>query len=615
MRPKPAQLSVIAVAALAVFAVAAVLLLSGGNPAQATNAETRTLTPDNSGGGHLLPLATNPTTTPTPTPRFPTPEPCPGEPGNPYDAAAPVVDSGHIALFDVWWNDQREKELTNTSCPPSVTHVPGDPGDEEEERPATPARDVRSPSSIDIAETVIHIPNSAKITLDETDYPKDKFGKLWEADAAESTTGGDGVVWALSACPPEGSPAAPEDGGLCLMFSAALLNDSDWDGKIVYRVAHVHHVDTDTQDPRYVLAYDSVNGMKVLRWSSQDLAFHDMPVPPGGFDRPMWFFTSPGTYEFQVNITGTPNRSFFRTDGLPPVSLEHSVTSDVRTYLIHVGAESDLGVTMTAAPESPGPNDLVTVTLTASNAGPDEAEKTKVDVALPDGLEYVSHEPTTATFAEIPDDDTPADEESENTCACDRPEFEPTHTWSLGAFAKDASQTLTITARVDQGTRGQEFKPKANISATQTVTTTSGNFEVPVPDKVSGNNMAMDTVTVPSIPNVDPMFGIRCIIDDNLAPNSNVCTGIVVMDSDSADTISTLTHSLTGQNSRFFETFTDTNRDIGIKVKDADYPQEPIILNLTVKDDKDEHGNTNGKNDDQIKVVIIVRGGADYFAN
>ena len=59
MRTKPMQISVMAVAALAVFAVAAVLLLSGGNPAQATNAETRTLTPDNSGGGHLLekPLA------------------------------------------------------------------------------------------------------------------------------------------------------------------------------------------------------------------------------------------------------------------------------------------------------------------------------------------------------------------------------------------------------------------------------------------------------------------------------------------------------------------------------------------------------------------------------
>ena len=57
MIQKRLSISVMAVAALAVFAVAAALLLSGGNPAQATTAETRTLIPDNSGGGHLLPLA------------------------------------------------------------------------------------------------------------------------------------------------------------------------------------------------------------------------------------------------------------------------------------------------------------------------------------------------------------------------------------------------------------------------------------------------------------------------------------------------------------------------------------------------------------------------------
>ena len=61
-----------AVAALAIVAVAAAMLLAGGNPAQATTAEN--LTPASS-GGHLLPMATDPT--PTPTPTHATPEPCP----------------------------------------------------------------------------------------------------------------------------------------------------------------------------------------------------------------------------------------------------------------------------------------------------------------------------------------------------------------------------------------------------------------------------------------------------------------------------------------------------------------------------------------------------------
>ena len=55
MRPKPAQLSVIAVATLAIVAVAAVMLLAGGNPAQATTAETVALN-DNGDGIHLRPM-------------------------------------------------------------------------------------------------------------------------------------------------------------------------------------------------------------------------------------------------------------------------------------------------------------------------------------------------------------------------------------------------------------------------------------------------------------------------------------------------------------------------------------------------------------------------------
>ena len=613
MRTKPMQLTVMAVAAMAVFAVAAVLLLAGGNPAQATTAETRTLTPDNSGGGHLLPMATDNTPTPTPTPRFPAEPPCPGETGN-TNSLAPVVDSGHIALFDVWWNPH-EGELTNTSCPPTVTHVPGQEGSFGQD--PVPARDDRTESSIDIAETVIHIPNSARVQLNTTDHPKDKFKALWDADRAESASGGDGYVWSLPAC-----PDSPATTALCLSFSAGLLSDTDWIGDIVYHVAHVHQIDIDKQDPRYVLVYEGPAKRDALRWNSQDLHYSDMPVPAGEYDRPKWFFTSPGTYEFQVNITGKPNRATDRDDGLPPVSLDGTVSSDIRTYLIHVGTESDLGVTITAAPESLPPGQLVTITLAASNVGPDDATNAKVDVALPEGLEYVSHEESFGTFTAIADDDTSDDEESENTCACETPEFEPTHTWSRGTVAKNETDFLTFKARVAQGTRGQELEVKAKVYATQTVTTTSGNFEVPVRDKVSGNNDAERTITVPSIPNTDPIFGVRCIIDHGLAVNTDVCTGIVVFDLDSADTfgdtaaeVRNLETDLDGTHKEYFKTFIDTNRDIGIKVKKAGYPRQPMILDLKVKDGKDENGNTNDKDDDLIKVVIIVRGGDDYNAN
>ena len=204
MRPKPAQLSVIAVAALAIVAVAAVMLLAGGNPAQATSAATSAVAPDDSGGGiHLRPMQDEEedrqhpnSNTPMSRELFPRSRPDPA-------VAAPVVDSGHIALFDVWWNPD-ELELTNSSCPPRV-HVP-----EGEDTMETDAGSTeRSPSSINIAETVIHIPNSAKVNLNDshTPYPKEKYPKLWTADDAENPNGdGDRMVWALPACPPRRHP-------------------------------------------------------------------------------------------------------------------------------------------------------------------------------------------------------------------------------------------------------------------------------------------------------------------------------------------------------------------------------------------------------------------------
>ena len=595
MRTKPMQLSVMAVAALAVFAVAAVMLLSGGNPAQATTAET--FAPDG-GGGHLLPMATDNTPTPTPTPRFPGKPPCP-------EQAAPVVDSGHIALFDVWWNPN-EGELTNSSCPPTVTHVPEG---EDDDGNTIPARDDRSASNINIAETVIHIPNSAKITLSESNYPKNQYPDVWTADDRENPDGnGDRIVWALPACPPDGTPAT---GGLCISFSAALLNAADWigigddgNGGIVYHVDHVHQIDIDKQDPRYVLAYDvpqdGATGENEPLWDSSDARVSKMHVTPGGYHRPMWFFTSPGTYEFQVHITGDPDQTHD-----DPVSKDRSVNSDVRTYILHVGAESDLGVTMTAAPASPAPGDLVTITLAASNAGPDEAPSAKVDVALPDDLEYVSHQPTNATFGTFTDDDSSDDEESENTCSCEQPEFEPTHTWSMGALAKDATQTLTIKARVAQGTRGQEFEVKAKISATQTVTTRSGNFNVPVPDKVSSNNMPTATVTIPAIPNVEPMFSVARSVPENTPHQHPVGDPIPVAPGDS----DTLTYSLTGTDaSSFMVERVATGAQIRVHGSaDLDFETKAsyqVVLN--VSDGKDALGNLDDPDDQVIDSSIAV---------
>jgi len=602
MYRKPAQLSVIAVAALAIVAVAAAMLLAGGNPAQATTASTL----DGVSGGHLAHDRPSgqiiPTATPSPTP---TPRTFPPEPACP-EVAAPAVDSGHIALFDVWWNPE-ELELTNSSCPPTVRHVPA--------QGSTAASDVRTASNINIDETVIHIPNSARVTLSETNYPSSKYPALWDADDAENPDGeADRIVWALPACPPDGSS---EHVDLCLSFSAALLNKGDWigiddqgNGGIVYHLDHVHQLDIDRQDPRYVLVYDAPGEGGPMEeeqplWNSFDASVSKVHVSPGGYNRPMWFFTSPGTYEFQVHITGYPNRTHDN-----PISQEPSVNDDQRTYILHVGAESDVGVTVTATPESPAPGDLVAITVRASNYGPDEAPNVKVDVALPDGLEYVSHERTFGTFAAIADDDSSDDdssddEESENTCACETPEFEPTHTWSVGIVSKNEAVTLDFKARVAQGTRGQELKVKAKISATQAVTTRSDNFDVPVPDKESGNNMGMDTVTVPSIPNVEPLFSVARSVPENTPHEHPVGDPIPALSGDG----DTLTYTLTGNDASSFmvesvaagaQIRVHGSADLDFETK-ASYQ---VVLN--VSDGKDAHGNPDDPDHQVIDSSIAV---------
>ena len=615
MRPKPAQLSVIAVAALAIVAVAAAMLLAGGNPAQATTAAT--LAPDSGDGIDLRPMQFDPTPEPTatPTPRtHAAPEPCPGETGNDNAQAAPAVDSGHIALFDVWWNTE-ELELTNSSCPPTVEH-----GEE----------DVRSPSSINIDETIIHIPSTAMVDLSaaNTPYPKSKYRDLWTADDRENPNGdGDRMVWALPACPD--SPATTP---LCLSFSAALLNDADWDGVIVYHVDHVHQTDIDKQDPRYVLVYDVTDDGDVLRWDSSDARHSQMLVTPGGYDRPKWFFTSRGTYQFQVHITGVTEQNSTKLGGLDPISTELSVNSDVREYTIHVGAEADLGVSVTAVPSvstdtSYDPGDNVTITVTATNAGPDEAEKTKVDVSLPEGLVP-------------PVDGMPYPSQATKGAYADG-------VWTIGSMCNPTvpantestppepecpqAATLTITAKVKEGTRGTQQKVKATISATETLhikeisRDSNGNpvknaqgdyvlvdqsYDVAVPDPVSGNDMDMVTVTVTSIPNVDPTIVIMCSVIEFSKPGTKVCDPVKTTDPNTGDT---LTYGLIGEGKEHFavQSITGGAQIVVAQGASINYAtRQSYALTLTVSDGKDQHGNDDsGKPtavDDSVDVMIQV---------
>ena len=590
--------------ALSAFVIALLAVTIAAGTAQATTTDTTTIA--TSGDD-------NPITQQQGTPsQSATPEACPagGE-------AARVVDRGHYALFDVWWNPV-EGELTNTVCPPSVEYIPAKTG-----LVSHPARTDRSPSSIDITAeppTIIHIPRSARISLsDSTTYGNRTYGEVYQevltADNQEDRNAdgekddGDGIVWALPACPPDGTSTS----SLCLSFSAALLNPDDWlnrksedgsTGVIDYLLHHVHQVDIDKQDPRYVLVYDvPATGATEAGdplWDSHDARKGTVSVAPGMYNRPLWFFTDRGTYEFQVSIQGYPN-----TEKIDHKSEDPSVTSDVREYIIHVGAEADLGVEMTVNPantsdKSLDPGDDVTIEITARNnnaAGEDEAQETKVDVALPEGLTYSSHAPASDTFTKSED----------------------VWTWNAGRMDPGASKVLTITATVDAGTHGKNLGVEATISATEPVKITETvkndkgqneevvkTYHVLVPDPGPTENTAAGTLTVASSANVAPMFQVARSVPENSPAETLVGDPISVREPDSGDT---LTFGITGDGA---DQFTASSVSDGAQIAVAsganlDYEsRSSYSLLLTVSDGKDAAGNADPSVDHTIGVLINV---------
>ena len=84
--------------------------------------------------------------------------------------------------------------------------------------------------------------------------------------------------------------------------------------------------------------------------------------------------------------------------------------------------DADLSVTKTVDRTAPLIGDIVTYTVTVSNAGPDTAPAVAVDDALPAGLTLVSAGASSGSYSDP--------------------------TWNVGSLASGAQATLTIRARV-----------------------------------------------------------------------------------------------------------------------------------------------------------------------
>ena len=467
IKGRKTQLSVAGVAALAIFAVAAVMLLAGSfttGPAQAQG--------DADNADH-----------------YDKPIPC-SEEVEPDANTVGLIREGYYAVFDAFW-DYEVNHLSNNFCPPEVTVTTKE--EVKDEETVTETVNTRSNANTHISKTVFSLPESYKVTvidsqqshghpddvrgptIDLADYPFLKNGGAVSAVDNEDNPrafAGNSLYWVKLDDPQ--TENVNEKSDLQIGFSTALLKDADWyraDGKPVQlRFSAVHVLKDGTPVEAHVhgahmFAFNPPGAPQdKAQWSNVRTATEsDIDMDPGEY-RPMQFaFTKPGVYLVQAHVQGYVRE---KDDPKPanapedwkPISPDQTITSPVQWYTFHVGPEADLDISLTAGAVS---GSEVPVTVTASNSGPNDAENVEVEINLPAGLSAPATLPEGA---------------SSSGCGV--------IAWEIGPLASGASPTLSFNANVDAGAVGKltataeirstTFDPDAADNAASVEATLSG---------------------------------------------------------------------------------------------------------------------------------------------
>ena len=568
----PIQLKITG-AVLAIAALAIVLLSLAVN-ARPTQAENSALQPAAAGAVNPQQPKDSPATTP---------DAC-------NSTISSVVDSGHIAIFDIYY-DAANKVLVNNPCPPAVTYEtrtetdpgsggPGGPGGPSgpTPEPKTVTVTVRGPiSEANIGQTIFHIRQQAEHTLtadEATNYPF--LGSE------------DDTVWLLPRYNTE---------YLDIGFSAGLLDSDDWND-LDFEFESIREPGLDADDRGQVYVFGGPSDMSDTTevvapvWNSKDPdaneieVLHDASASDGldadRFKHHNWAFTKAGTYVLAVHVKGHPNlddaSSQFKGTGFD------TLTSEVRHYTFHVGPMADLAVTVEASDAAPEVNTDIELTVTASNAGPDAATNTEVTVSLPADLTYSSH--TTATGAYD----------------------SATGVWSVGDLATPVSAdspttaTLAVTANVGTNTHGQDLETTATILARETI----GSSTVQELDPDENDNTAAATVTPVSEPNQEPMFLVERSVPENAHHDLAVGDPVPVSQGDD----DALTYQLTGDGAdKFYAESVAGGAQIKVYGQAGlDYETVSAYnLVLGVSDGKDAHGNADSSIDNSVAVKVSLQ--------
>lgn len=551
---------------LAMAAMLMALLLASGSGASAKTTASDLAAP----GSGLLPQQDEPQTEP---------EAC-----NPNPVE--VITGGAFALFDVYW-DTGDRNLVNNPCPPAVVHtvhtettpsgIPGVPG-----TTTTTVETARSPSNIDIRHTIIHIPDSEKFTLVEAGDPQehqegfigvDTLSPLWEFynPSEDNPAGLPRVAWVLREWEAE-RPSHPEV--LHLGFSAGLLKDAEWDGEIEYEFEVFREPGVGPADRGAMFASDNPD-FSNPDWDTLNPDVNDVSVAAAEYKHRAWAFARPGTYVIAVHAKGHPQKGPGKL--LPADSTVEGVTSAVRHYTFHVGNLANVSVDVGPIGDL-APGQTISLSVYATNNGPDPATDTKVNVKVTDGL----------SFVEPPEGFTPGTGDKAGTGV-----------WTVGTLADDETRSISLNIQAAQNTHGKEQTVTAEISATETI----GSSRVVELDPRRADNTDTSSITPTVEQNENVVFGVTGQLAENASADTVVTTNPwVPHDPDTT----AFRYTLTGDDADHFVVDQDTgvlsvadDADLNYECKTAYVPL------LQVSDGKDEAGNANDWAVDAVLAMVI----------
>ena len=332
IKGRKTQLSVAAVAALAIFAVAAVMLLAGGFNTGSAQAQ-------GGRGGN------------TPSPAV-SPPPCgPKQDNFPQNPDA-VVSSGHYAMFDSYWepagDDDKTGTLNNNLCPPAAQHRTVTTGG------VTSTITDLSKRNIDLRSTIIQVKDTHKAEVVATNAEAgttklslEKYDKVREAlglGENDPVPAGTKVHWLRL----EDTALNLKPSDLVMGFSTGQLDEAHWDNPdgptFEYELESVRVIGPNPDDLPHVFTYWEPDLGSGIVWDTTQTDVNVMPLGAGEYEHLEWVFTKPGTYILQVHLKGhvrqqKPNEWDDADQGTWKKldAVDKIVTSEPHLYVFQVG--------------------------------------------------------------------------------------------------------------------------------------------------------------------------------------------------------------------------------------------------------------------------------------